>query len=347
MKLVIADTKSYNKNGKSTGHYFAVAKNYQEALEDYFQVEVAGGPIYSMSFGEYQKLRYDSIEGKSGIINKLHTIQNTVQVINNNEDAIIILQSNAVVTTFLGLLFSKHHPQIYSIQYNLMALDSPLKKGIYRLAKNRIKGILCPRDDIGKAYDKPYCVVPDYYVTQTKIDKNMIESGKEYDIGIVGIITEDKGVIKAIEVLCKTSLSVVIAGSPANEDIRKRIISICKDYNNIKLVLDYISEEEYDKYIRVSRYCVLNYSEAYSNHSSGVVYDILYRGTPIIGRRCGFLDFIEENRIGYLYKDIQDFEWKVVRDENAYQNIIKQLKVYLANQIQETKKLAGFLVDIH
>lgn len=343
MNVIIADTKSYNINGKSTGHYFAVAHNFCEALSDNYEVIIAGGPIYTTAFDNYRMLKYDSVEGLPIIVNKYRTIRNTVDVINNNLDSIIILQSNAVVTTFIGLLFANRHKNVYSIQYNLMALDSPFKRVIYKLAKSRIHGIICPSDDIGEAYGNPYCVVPDYLVTKRVIEKVKRPIHKKYDIGIVGIITKDKGVIEAAEALARTNLRIIIAGYPATEDICKRLKKACTGSSNIRLVLDYISDDEYDSYIRESRYCVLNYSEAYSTHSSGVVYDILYRGTPIVGKKCRFLNFVEEEIIGYVYEDVMSFDWEQLHNEADDIELKRKIEEYLMKQLREAEKLSSFL----
>lgn len=42
------------------------------------------------------------------------------------------------------------------IQYNTMSLDSTVKRFIYKTAKNKIKGMICPDDLIGSEYQIPY-----------------------------------------------------------------------------------------------------------------------------------------------------------------------------------------------
>ena len=44
-KVIDADIKSVNNNGKSEGHYFSVARNYLEMLHNNYDVKVAGGPV--------------------------------------------------------------------------------------------------------------------------------------------------------------------------------------------------------------------------------------------------------------------------------------------------------------
>lgn len=94
---------------------------------------------------------------------------------------------------------------------------------------------------------------------------------EKYDFGILGIITEDKGVVEVAEQLAQTDYSVLIAGRSANETIREKLISICKGKENISLILEYVNDEDYDRYLRQIKYCILNYSDAYSKHSSGVI----------------------------------------------------------------------------
>ena len=63
-RLIIADVKSTNVNGKSSGHYFSLAQNYIDLYESEFEVKVAGGPVYQTAFDEVRlfRLPYDSTE---------------------------------------------------------------------------------------------------------------------------------------------------------------------------------------------------------------------------------------------------------------------------------------------
>lgn len=70
--LIIADIKSFNNNGKSTGHYFSVAKNYLDLYSNICNVKIAGGPIYNRHFknNELFNLPYETKSTNNKIINK-------------------------------------------------------------------------------------------------------------------------------------------------------------------------------------------------------------------------------------------------------------------------------------
>lgn len=344
-RVIIADAKSFSRNGKSTGHYFTVADNYLEIFYDKCKVIVAGGPLYKERYKELIELPYDTTPQCFGLVNKARVVMNLFSLFKQlKEEDVLVLQSNAVATTFFALAFYRGENPIYMIQYNQMGLNSGVKKWLFSLAKKKINGIICPDAEIGAAYCDNYCVVPDYIMTEKQFAK-LNESGlpKKYDFGMLGIITEDKGIIEAAKQLGQTDYSVLIAGRPANEAIREKLLSICKEKKNISLILEYVSDDDYDRYIRQIRYCILNYSDAYSEHSSGVIFDTLYRGTPVIGRRCKFLQVVEENKIGYLYDDISKCDFEQLLSEGQVHEYQDNLRKYLKQQVQVGNKLNQFL----
>ena len=117
--IILADVKSYNIHGKSSGHYIPLARNYMEIFKDE-RFFVAGGPVYSQYIDEahYFKLPFDSINGKNTLLNKLNVLRNCLFLLSktNSSDKIIIQHSGAS-TTFLGIaLFAKRKSNIYVIQ---------------------------------------------------------------------------------------------------------------------------------------------------------------------------------------------------------------------------------------
>lgn len=261
----------------------------------------------------------------------------------------VVMQSSGVVTAFVGLiLFKPAETRVFMILYNEEALNSRIKRLIYRFAKRKISGILCPNEKIGKAHSLPYCVVPDYIYCgdgDTRHTKTIPYADKKYDFCMVGLIWRDKGMVEAARHLAKTSCRVLIAGSLSGEEgLEDDLRSACNGAENIELRLGYLSEEEYDDAIRNSRYCILNYSGAYSKHSSGVVFDILFRGVPVIGRKCSTLDFIGEYDIGSLFDNVKEFEPSAVLQETAHANFLKNLQSYFAIHNRYKKKLIQFVL---
>lgn len=346
-KIVIADVRSINRNGKMTGHYLNLAQNYIDVLSTEFDVFIAGGPIYKDKFHNYLELPFDVCLSDSALLNKVKAIINCLVLFRKTKHYTIILQSNAVVTTFFAMLLSPFRRRLFMIQYNTMALDSKLKRFLHCLVKTRITGVLCPSAEIGKQYCSNYLVVPDYIVTPKQIDELSRSKTQEkiYDIAIVGIITPDKGIIQSAEKLSQTKYHVLIAGRPVSLEIEKELRAICEGHDNIVLKLEYIDDAEYDTYIRKSRYCLLNYTDAYSEHSSGVIFDALYRGTPIIGRKCRFLQIVADENMGHLYDDISTCDFEKLFEEEKMQEYEYEIYRYLNKELKNIEILRSYLKE--
>ena len=90
-------------------------------------------------------------------------------------------------------------------------------------------------------------------------------------------------------------------------------------------------------------YYILNYSENYSLHSSGVVFDILFRGVPIVGSRCGTLQMVEANELGKTVSSMADFAPERLLDEAVHDRYVRNIARYCQSQAQEREKLRDFL----
>lgn len=344
-RLVIADIRSMNTDGKAVGHYFTVAENFVDMFKNCCEISVAGGPLYKQKFGnKLIHLKYDSFEQSSAIKNKIHIFQNMQQLFEECADDVIVLQCSAVVTAYMGIAFyKKPQTRLYMIQYNTMGIDSRIKRILYSYAKNKVDGVICPQNKIGEAYGRPYCTVPDYIYVGKKENRSILYENKKYDFGMVGIISRDKGIIEAAKRFKNTKHAVLIAGHPQNEEIRNELKSICSDAGNIDLRMEYLSESEYYKSIEESRYCVLNYSGAYTSHSSGVVFDIIFRGTPVIASDCKSMAFIKEFELGKIIDNIDSFEPEKVLNKEYYLKYCKNIQKYYETHKYYFKSLKRFL----
>lgn len=346
-RLIIADIKSYNNNGKSTGHYYAVAQNYLDLFSDICDVKVAGGLIYQNKFSKNQLFALPNETGpnNSFFINKLNIIKNAYYLFHNTKyEDVIIMQKSGSITMFItiALFASKKRNKIYFIEYDTESINSKIKQIIYSIAKKKIRGIICPNKMVGNAYKIPYCVVTDYiYYKQNQVRLNFSE--KIYDFCVIGSIWPDKGVIEVADFFKNTNYKLIIAGKPCDNTIKNRLLSIAKECSNIKLHLDYISEDEYYKYIRESKYSILNYKGCYNERSSGVVFDMIFNGTPIIGHRCNAFKFIEDENLGILYKDIENIDLSKILKIDIYNSYINNIDDYLYKQAEYRDKLFNFL----
>ena len=317
-RLIIADILNNNVNGKCVGHYFAVADNYMKIFKGLCDIHVAGGPIYCGRYNEniLIKLPYDYISGSSILLKPIRSIINCWSLIRQlKREDIVVMQQSADLAMIIGLaLFGKKRHEIYVIQYSNQPMQDPFRRFVYQhFTKKKIRGTICPSKSIGELYGTPYVVVPDYIYTDNHGNE---ECEKVYDFCMIGRLNRDKGIDEAVDVLKNKNCKVLIAGNADTEEYRDYLIKICKDAPNVELKLEYITDEEFDRFIRISRYCILNYYEEYSRRSSGVVFDVVFRNTPIIGRRCSSLQFVEDESLGLLYDDVRKFDFQsCLKDE--------------------------------
>ncbi len=346
-RLILADVKSYNNKGKSTGHYFAVAQNYLDLYSDCCKVEVAGGPIFKTHFNEKDifSLPYDFLPSKNWLVSKWQVLKNCEYLFNNAQpDDIIVIQQSGLSTAIMGIaLFAKKKSNIYVIAYDTDAVASPIKKLIYKLAKHKIKGLLCPHKYVADAYRIPSCIITDYIYAKSNNNLKIVPfENKKYDIAIIGSIWPDKGVIEASKILAKTKYKIVIAGK-ANKRLADELHEICDNAENVELHIGFISNEDYYGYIRNTRFCILNYHGVYENRSSGVVLDILFNGSPIIGHKCKALNFITTSNVGYLFDDIKDVNFHDIINKEKYESYQKGIKEYLVTQDNYKRSVINFL----
>lgn len=344
-KIIIADILSNTIDGKSTGHYFALARNYLEIFGN--DCLVAGGPVYKDAFPEDKLyvLPNNNMDGSGRLKLRLRTFANARKLFKEAKGNIIVLQQCTTITTFLCIIlfYRKKNGRLFLIQYSLEGFRNILGRFFYKLAKRKIDGLICPNNEVGEAYQIPYCVVPDYIYTGENRIENMDYEEKKYDFCMVGRISKEKGVPEVVRYFANTPYKVIIAGRPTSKELEDEVVAASKNVKNVTTILDFVSEEDFRKYLRESRYAILNYQGEYSNRSSGVVYDNIFSGVPIIGKRCKALNFIGKYGIGYLYDSIKDFAPQEVLDYSKYEEYQSRIMDYRKTHEDYKKKLAGFL----
>lgn len=348
-RVIIADVRSHISDGTVKGHGFAVASNYLQIFQGVAEVKVAGGPAYQRKYGAASlPLPYDTDDAHPTWLNKLRIICNMRSLFRCCRHDTIVVQSSGVVTAFLGIaLFKRPETRVFIILYDKNALNSRLKRFFFRLVRRKIAGVLCPRDEIGEAHGLPYCTVPDYIYCPSDADGKQTYvpyAEKLYDFCMVGLIWRNKGMVEAARHMAGTPYRVLIAGGLSGEaGLEEDLRDACRGADNIDLRIGYLSPAEYDAAIRNSRYCILNYSGAYSHQSSGVVFDILFRGVPVVGSSCATLRFIGEYDIGTLFHSVTDFEPSAVLDEKQHARFLANLRLYFEHHREYQKKLIDFL----
>lgn len=343
-RIIIADILSNTINGKQTGHYFALARNYLELFGK--QCFVAGGPVYKKSFQEKELivLPNNNVEGDGMLKLRLRTFKNARHLFKETMGDIIVLQQCTTITTFLCILFFYHKKsKLFFIQYSLEGLRNRIGRILFRLSKHKIDGIICPNEDVGNGYGLPYCIVPDYIYTGISATSVIPYEKKIYDFCMVGRISEEKGIIEAAKVLSNKPYKVLIAGRPQTDNLETDLRHACTNSQNIELHLEFVTDEAYKYYLSNSKYAILNYKGEYSKRSSGVVYDTLFSGVPVIGCNCKALSFIEKNKMGVLFENIRDFDFGDVLEESKYEMYQKRISEYRKTHKEYKEKLYNFL----
>lgn len=344
-KLIIADIRSNSVQGKSTGHYIPVARNFQEMFQS-SQCKVAGGPVYKQYFLDEDLICLPYNISGTTLCDKWHTMKNCIRLFNEGRDKIIVLQQSSAVTSFIGIVLFYHlRSKLLMIQYSTTGINSLLKRMLYRMAKNKIDGVICPNKEVGEAYGLPYCVVPDYIYIKKEMDCILPFSERLYDLCVVGRISPEKGVVEVAQNLKNTKYKIVIAGRPQTQELYDELIYICSNANNIELHLGYIEDKDYDYYIRQSRYSILNYTEEYSVRSSGVVFDMIFRNTPVIARRCKSLQFIEDENMGVVYDTLEAIKLDLLFNEVWYQEKLTGIVIYKQKHQKYIQLLREFILS--
>lgn len=347
-KVIIADIKSVNNNGKSEGHYFPVARNYLEMLYDDFDVKVAGGPVYKNFFSsnELFELPYDNT-GSHRLLNLVRTLINGFYLIKNREDATIVFQCSGVSSVLLLLTLINTKARILMIQYDDMIQNSKVKSLLFKMGKSKISGVICPGDEIGKSLELPYCVVPDYIYVPKQMPKCIDYKEKKYDFGMYGVLAYGKGIYEAAEYLSKTQYKVKIAGKVASlpEDIEmyEKLLQLAEKNENIDLEIGYLADNVYREYILASRYIILNYSSSYALRSSGVILDAIYSRTPVIAKDRAYVQFVKEHGIGCVYSELTDLKLDELLNAERYGQYLDAIERYLETQKTELERMVGFI----
>lgn len=350
-RLIIADIKSPVIKKQTTGHFFSVAKNYRDLFHDNIAICIAGGPIYSKQFQSNLLLLPHNIElTKRNRLSKLFRyLCNAKALFENCKNDTIVVQQGSDATFFAAcsLLYHKNAGnKLYLIQYSTAALQSRIKRYLYYFAKSKIDGIICPSDEIGIAYERPYCVVPDYIYVQNDADtKTIAYETKQYDICFLGRIVEEKGIIEFLERFSDAPYKMIIAGRAATESLANKLIGLTKEHSNITLRLEFLSNEDYLNYLNQSRFCVLNYQGEYSKRSSGVVLDMIFHDVPVIGLDCKALVFIKQYQLGSIYDNLDSLNLKEIITQEKHKEYVRNISHYKQSHSEYQIRLFNFLTE--
>lgn len=342
-KIIIADIKTQEIGGNVYGHYVPVAKNYLEIFNEIADIKAAAGPIFSKYFEQYKLIKLPYNNSSDKFSEKIKTFCNSIALFWKGIGKTIILQQSTTATSFVAIaLFYWGTGKLFLIQYNTEGVSSKLKRFLYSLAKYKIDGFIVPNERVGNAYDRPYCVVTDYIKTNA-CNRIIPYAERKWDFGIIGTIFKDKGVIEAIEYLAPTGCKMIVAGNIAEPELEEPIENLKKKYPNVEFRIGYIDDDTFHNLIRNSRYCVLNYRGTYFDRSSGVVLDIIFNHTPVVGTRCNALKMVENENMGCVYDDISELDIEELLSESNHNKYLSAIDDYFIKQEEFKNNLIKFV----
>ena len=348
-RLIVADIKSPVTEGICAGHFTSVARNYDDMFHNKIETIVAGGPIYYQYFSDnVLALPYNiKLQGESKIKSICKYFRNAEFLFRNSSNDIIIVQQGSDATFFAAcamLYKRKRNNRLYLIQYSKASLQGFVKRLLYRMARRKMDGIICPNEEVGASFGLPYCIVPDYIYIPSKDEEIIPYEAKQYDICFLGRIVEEKGIIQFLEHFAASPYKMIVAGRPANKDIADRLQSVVANHSNIQLNLSYQSQADYKFYLRNSRFCVLNYTGEYSKRSSGVVLDMIFHDVPVIGLDCTALDFIKQYKLGFVYGDLNSLNLDTIISPTVHRECVTNISNYKRLHADYRKHLFDFLM---
>lgn len=347
-RVVIADISSIKLNGNNFGHYHKVAVMYKTLLKKSgIDTIIAGGPVYHTKCDEIEliNLPYDfeldcNKSKFQTLLMKLGTVINGIILFSRLDEDIVICQPYSFPAWMLSIMFAKKTTDIYLIEYKNERY-SRLNDILFKLVRRKIKGVICPNDLVGKAYEISYITVPDYIMTEE--NKKVEQAEYKYDFGMVGIMSMGKDIEDVIQSFSNTTYKVIIAGYFNNLQRYENFVK--KSTSNITIINKYLTDEEYKNIVQSTKYMLLPYNKRYSAASSGVIYDILFNGRPLITRDFINFHFVKEYGVGAVYKDtLRELDFEKLLTDDSVKKICANIDTFLEDNYQNGVKLRNYIL---
>lgn len=341
-KVVIADISSIKMNSTIYGHYGKVARMYLNLLGK--NACAAGGPVYKNRFADSERvdLPYDfdlsAVNSKKErLLFKLHSIINGIHLFKTVKNSVIVCQPYSFMSWMAAILLTKKRNKIYLIEYR-DELDKKINRVLFKLAKRKIDGVLCPNDRVGRIFGLPYLVLTDYIYDKETLPAH--SENAKYDFGVIGIMSRDKDVSDVVKTFNGTDYKVLIAGHFGG-----RKDEVCGQYtDNITVVDKYLTNEEYEQAFADSDCIILPYGDAYKNQSSGVIFDVLFRAKPVITKDFDSFRFVKDSGAGVLYKHtLAELDFKKVTSKENKDKMYANVCRFIEQNKAQKEKLAQFL----
>lgn len=340
--LLLVDTTSLSHKGKIYGHGAKVAQNWYCALSDYFNVKVAGSYLYKgiIPDEDFLQLPFPYNENDNTLVYKIKCILNGIRALCSKVD-VIIFQNQFITPVYVAIhLFpKKKRKKIYIIEYsNPIDVPNRPNEGRWFLKiQNKINGIITSLTSVSESVSCRSYVIPDYFPEKSfPICKN-----KTIDFVVLGTASYQKDYEMVVDALNRTNYTCVIAGNFEDKARYRKLKNLASD--NVTIVDQYLSEDQYTSYIEASKFVILPYNrEHYSEKSSGVVLEALYLGVPVIVPDVPSFSFVRENELGLLYNRSILEVLRDYPDSVKYQDSIRK---YIEGIEHRISKFVEFLED--
>lgn len=340
-KVILADLRTCSVDGKHLkGHFVPLGRNWQQLFGR--DCVIAGGPAYLNYFNDKDLLLLPFNVGSTGLVPKLKTLLNAFRLFRSAKGQIIVMQQSSAVTAFVAIaLLYRNQSRLFMIQYNTSGVGSKVKRFLWRLARRKVVGIICPTERVGLTYGRPYLVVTDYI--RPEAINIRLYSARTYDFCMIGTIWPDKGVVEVARKLKGTPYKLFIGGDVVGDDLRSELESIGQQTSNITMKLRRLNDEEFSEYMKDSRYAILNYQGGYNDRSSGIVLDYIFMGTPVVAHRCHATLVVEEQGVGILYDDLDAWNPESVLTQECFDRMVRGITAFSDYQRDCEQRLKRFL----
>ena len=343
-QIIIADISSVRLENNIFGHYGKVARMYCNLFKNDAPVCIAGGKIYKEQFPEQNRIdlpfdcELNSLKSLMGKIKfKICSIVNGIRLFGKASDSIIVCQPYSFASWMLSLAFSHKAKsnKIYLIEYRNQ-LDKKSNRILFGLAKKKISGILCPNKEVGEAFGLPYRLVTDYIYDKDDLPKENVNL--QYDFGVFGIMSNGKDIKDVVDSFSGSKFKVLIAGY-----FGEKKKQYCENQtDNITVIDKYLSDAEYDSALNETKYIILPYKDAYKSQSSGVVFDILFRGKPVLTKNFPTFKFVKDYDLGVLYENsLSEVDFDTLIDKE-YEEFYKNICGFIAENKKQKEEILKF-----
>jgi glycosyltransferase involved in cell wall biosynthesis len=195
----------------------------------------------------------------------------------------------------------------------LKLIENRIKSIVTKRFINRISGVIVFEEKsekiLAKLVLKKITRIPYRLFDCDRLNRCKDHTGRPLLISTVGVIYAGKDYEFSLNCMLSMISSGIIryriAGLPF-DDYGKRIVRMLNEkyeFTNIERRIEYMSLDEYNNEIRSADFILLPYLEVRSEQASGVMFDAIENGTPIIVPDVEpFRTYLYNYKIGLLYK---------------------------------------------